>query len=55
MQIPIFLEKESYYAKKLYNSILENIDDLYMTLKNLFVPKINFVITYLFLDHTTFI
>jgi len=30
MQIPIFLEKESYYAKKLYNSILENIDDLYI-------------------------
>jgi len=34
MEIPIFLKKESYYVKKLYNSICKNIDDHYMTLKN---------------------
>jgi len=34
MQILIFLEKESYYVKKFYNSILKIIDDFYMTLKN---------------------
>jgi len=34
MEIPIFLKKESYYIKKLYNFICKNIDDHYMTLKN---------------------
>jgi len=32
MEIPIFLKKELYYVKKLYNSICKNIDD-HMTLK----------------------
>jgi len=29
-----FFFKESYYVKKLYNSIFKNIDDYHVTLKN---------------------
>jgi len=57
MQIPIFLNKESYYVKKLYKFIFKNIDDYHVTLKKLIYSK-KLIYHYLSLfryNHTTFI